>query len=427
MNKSSFIALGLLSACLSMSGFAQNLDGSCTTLEDALNSSIERSPVVRAAEADVEQARADLSDARAQRRPQVSAFARTQAGDEGLTGSGIENTLGLQASQRLYDFGLSRLDRESAKSRVRARSYSILSAKNQAALQTGEAFLAYLEVQMRLQITQEREVYFQQQYDATEQALQVGGATRADLAEIGARLADANADRLELLFERDRISTELKSDTGELITPCDTINLSMSDVTIVDQIEKALASNSELLSLGEEVQSLEADAARSRLNRLPAIDLVAIASYAYDDRIGDWEYRDRIGIDVSVPLLSGNALNADRRRQSARLSQRRSERQRFRLELQEAVEVSSRRLLSLRAQVFRRQDVVSNQEAQFEAAQIEFEAGLRTLPELVDDRLELEIAKLAVVDLEFEIAREQLNLQSLTGGLASRSSPLKEG
>lgn len=412
----------LLSAALAGQASGQSAPPACVTLDDALRLSVLNSPEVNAAEADRDRALADLTDARSISRPQLSAFARTQAGDEGLTGAGIENTVGLRASQRLYDFGASRLDREASESLVRARTFAISSAQTRAALATAEAFIGLLEINARLDITSEREVFFARQLEATSRALQIGGATRADVAEIAARSADAVGDRLELTFERDRLSTALATDLGESVSPCRSARLLADDdqTSIVDSVNSALGNNSELQVLTAEIDAQGARLERAERNRLPAIELVGIASYAYDDRRNNWEFRDRIGVDFSVPLISGRALNAERRRASADLAGRRSERAALRRELVEAVEVSSRRLMSLEAQLARRRAVAERQAEQFNAAEIEFEAGLRTLPELVDDRLDLENARLEAVAIEFELAREHVNLQALTGQLSTK-------
>lgn len=421
MCTSKIFTAALIVSSLTLFPAAQAQNGTCTTLEQALRLSVLNSPEVDTAKADRDRARADLTDARSAFRPQVSAFARTQAGDRGLTSSGTENTVGLRASQRLFDFGASRLDQDAATHRLASQSQSILSAQTRAALGTAEAYIGLLEIQARLVITGEREAFFNRQFTATEAALEVGGATRAELAEIGARLADAGADRMELQFERDRFATALSVDIGYPVAPCERLAPAQhaDDQSIVDAVNRTLARNSELRALTERVDAQSARATRAERNRLPAIDAVAIVSYAQDNGVSRWDYRDRIGVDVSVPLLSGNALNAERRRAQADLQRLRSERSTFRRDLTETVEVTMRRLLSLDAQLVRRKQVAEQQSIQFDAAQREFEAGVRTLPELVEDRLDLEAAELAATTLEFDVWREQISLLALQGDLVS--------
>ncbi len=73
-----------------------------------------------------------------------------------------------------------------------------------------------------------------------------------------------------------------------------------------------------------QLRSREADRARQAGWRLPVVGLVGIVSYVYDDGSEDWDTRDRVGVDVSVPLYTGSALGARNDRARARLSQEES-------------------------------------------------------------------------------------------------------
>jgi len=86
-----------------------------------LNLASLNSPTVAIAQADLDVAQAELIDAKSLRRPQVSAFTRSGFGDEGLVNTAIENQVGLRASQRIFDFGDSRLAREAAEEEIIAQ------------------------------------------------------------------------------------------------------------------------------------------------------------------------------------------------------------------------------------------------------------------------------------------------------------------
>jgi len=393
----------------------------CLGLDDAVFLSIQSSPAVARAEADRDGARAGVAEARALRRPQLSAFVSTESGDAGLTGAAISNQVGLRASQRIYDFGASRLERDAADANLDARRIAVASAEIQAGLDTALTLVSLLEIKARLEITAEREDFFQRQLVATEAVLDAGGATRADLAEVAARVEEAAGDRLELRFERDRLSTQLATDTGGPATPCALSQglLAPPEEGMVTLADRALSANPDLASLRADRRRLAARTEQARRKRLPVIELVGIASYASDNELSDWRYRDRIGVDVSVPLLSGGALNADRQRRAAELAGTRSDLALARRDIAEAVEVSYRRILSLSAQVARRQAVAERKAEQFDAARVEFDAGLRTLPDLIEDRLELEEARITAAAVRFELARESLRLQALTGDLGN--------
>ena len=80
--------------------------------------------------------------------------------------------------------------------------------------------------------------------------------------------------------------------------------------------------------------------------------------------------------------------------------------------------ISYRRTLSLQAQLITRQDFEDRSRELFEFATIEYEAGTRTLPELIDARLEYEQAGLQRINAKFQYLREQLILATLTAELS---------
>ncbi|MEL7129849.1 MAG: TolC family protein, partial [Pseudomonadota bacterium] len=163
--------------------------------------------------------------------------------------------------------------------------------------------------------------------------------------------------------------------------------------------------------------SLEAAAKREARARLPAIDVVGIASYGSQDFEGNFDLETRVGVNVTVPIYSGNALTARRRRASAQAARAGGELDAARRELREAIEVTYRRALLLEAQASRRTTVRDLKTDEFEAALIEHSQGLRTLPLLVDVRLELEDAALAGIRAEYDLNRTELELLALTGQL----------
>ena len=105
------------------------------------------------------------------------------------------------------------------------------------------------------------------------------------------------------------------------------------------------------------------------------IDVVAIGSYTYLDQFNTWEFRDRIGVDVSVPIFSGAALNARSQAADAEVARAQADLVRQRRQMREDILISRRRALSFYAQSVRRASVEDRKLEQFEAAEIEFVAG----------------------------------------------------
>jgi len=196
----------------------------CLSFTRALNLASVNSPTVAIAQADLDAAQADLTDAKSLRRPQVSAFTRSGFGDEGLVNTAIENQIGLRASQRIFDFGDSRLAREAAEEEIIAQENLILNAKARAMREAGIAYIDWLDASERLEATVERGTYFSEELSALQSVIESGGATISELAEISAESADAEADRFELEFEQQQALTRLEVATRIQSKPCQTAN-----------------------------------------------------------------------------------------------------------------------------------------------------------------------------------------------------------
>jgi len=394
--------------------------GTCLPLAESMRMAALRSPDVAVAQAQIDGAKADLRFAHALSRPQISSFARTQTGDAGLTGNAIDNQLGLRASQRLLDFGDARFAREAASQGVGAAEQDRLTVEATAARNVALAYISALEAYERQQVTDERETYFRRQLAALEQALEIGGATRSEVAEVAARLAEAEAERFEIEFLIEQYTLQVATDVNQAVRLCfdraPELPPTAEGFSDMDT-ELALITNSSIESARKNLGRLKADRERAKRARLPVIDVVAIGSYTYLDQLSTWEFRDRIGIDVSVPILSGSSINAQRQAASAEVARAEADLVRQRRQLREDILISRRRALSLYAQSVRRASVEDRKLEQFEAAEIEFDAGLKTLPDLVEDRLDFEEARLELIFVKYALLRERLNLLALTGQL----------
>ena len=71
----------------------------------------------------------------------------------------------------------------------------------------------------------------------------------------------------------------------------------------------------------------------------------------------------------------------------------------------------------MQAQLLRRSDVASQLQIQFDAARIEYESGARTLPDLVDVRLEYERAAIARIAMRYDLLRRKVEMLALTARL----------
>ena len=398
----------------------------CLPLGDAIAAGADRAPEVAAAEARLDAGEAGIIEARALRRPQVTSFGRSRAGDTGLTSNRLENQAGVQVSQRLYDFGDSRLAIEQAEHERDRLESARDSQRAGAAYAVASAYLDALESDELAAVIDQRRSYFNRQYEAIEGLFARGGATRADRAQIAAERAEAEADILELQSRGEQAQARLSAYLGGPVSVCpdrlaaEVLDGAVSDIETVDMaIDMAVSANPEVGALRAAVRSQDARRERERRSRLPVISLVGISSYVYDDTFETWDARDSVGVDVSVPLYTGNSMGARVEAENARLVATESELRVLQRQLREQTEIAFRRILSLRAQLSRREVVADSQRAYFEAIAGEFDLGLGTLPDLVEARLQYEQAQVDVVVLRCALLRQQLDLLLLTDRLSS--------
>jgi len=401
---------------------------SCLRFDDVLLMASQRDPGVLISEAQQSEADADIKDAKSLFKPQISAFGRSGFGDTGVVDSSISNQIGVRASQRVFDFGDSKYARQAAEAGFEARQEETRQAQLNAAQRAGFSFLELVEAQEQIDLTNSRRDYFEAQLAAVDSLLSRGAATRTERASVASQLADADAFVLELNFRKEQALTQISIDTGTDAQLCHTRSVQSGLTQRLANFQNpetaanlALKHNPNIKALEKQAESLEALRRREKRSRLPIINLVATGSYSSIGGFDQFSFRDRIGVDVSVPLYSGNAIGARSQRASARkeIAQGRlldAERQ-----LRKDVSIGYRRILSLKSQLQSRQEVEEQTRLQFEAAEIEQKAGTKTLHDLIDIRLEYEQAGFQMIRTKYDLMRQQLQLLTLTDRSLSRA------
>ena len=407
----------------------QAASSACLDFDVALSLARERDPEVAAARAERDIAAADLKESRSLYKPQFSAFGRTGVGDVGVIDSVFQNQIGLRASQRVFDFGDARYARLESAANVRAGEETIRSNQIDASLEAGLAYIDALDARARLSTTEQRTLYFERQLAALDAVIGIGGATRSERAEVAAELAEAQAFALEMRFLADSAKIQLDISTGAEPDVCSLENVEVfidrmfADVgTIEDAVSSALAANPAVLALENRAESIEAARKRELRSRWPVISLVGIAAYSSTSADSDFELQDRVGIDITVPLYSGSAVSARADKAAARSAAARSEVSRLQRQLQEQVDILYQRIRAMREQLARREEAEDESKKQLEAAVIEYDSGARTLPDLIDVRLQYERLAIAKIALRHDLLRRKLELLAITSRLVGPGS-----
>ena len=399
----------------------------CQTFENTLRSAAEMAPSVSGAKAELESAAADMMIANSLTRPQLSAFAQSATGEQGLVASDFNNQVGLRASQRLFDFGDASLARQAAKEGRYASEYQINQEKERASLQVALLYIDWLEAFEELDVTSERVTYFQRETNALEAALSLGGATRAEVAELAAELSLAEMSRLQIELKLENAQSAISVLTNDPSPACrqslDSFFSFRADPAsdafqVEDALQLAVQNNPILKTLESRARQSDSVAKRQSKERLPIIELVGIASVSENQFGSGTDPNYRLGVDVSVPILSGSALRGRSRGALADASRSRAEVDIAHQQLERDLRDSVLNVIYLEAQSTQLEQTAIHRRAQFEAMENEYQLGVATLPRLVDARIDLERDLLSLVHARYDLYRARLNFLSKIGGLS---------
>lgn len=397
----------------------------CVSVAQTARLAAEADPRVDGARADVRAAEAGFTEALSLRRPQVTAFSRTRSSNSGPLSSEVDNQIGLQVSQTLLDFGDARFARQSARNQVRAGEYFVQAQQLSSAATAAQAHLDYIQSVRERAILLEQIAYFADLRARLEPLLQQGAATRDSVAAVRARIAAAEAEAATLELSAIDARTQIAVLTGRDVPLCEAAAeaelLALAQVSPEPPAAAAPAPSSPaspgVQALRAEVAAARADARRIRRERLPVIALSGVGTYQYDDFRDEWVFQDRIGVDVTVPLYQGGLAGARASRADAEVARRRSRLMLAERRLSEDVRTSAERIRSLRRLRAARVAAANAKRTELDALEIAFEGGQRTLFELLETRVGLSEARLALNLVEYQLLSEYLRLAAVTGRL----------
>ncbi len=160
------------------------------TLTDALIKAYQTSPLLDSNRASLRAIDENVAQARAGRRPQVSAFAQGQA-DTDVQEFPFDNTLsaGLQATLLLFDNGQSKAAMESARYGVAAGRASLVNVEQEVLFDAVTAYMDVIQALEFVRIAENDVRVLGEQVDATNNRFEVGEVTRTDVSQTEARLA----------------------------------------------------------------------------------------------------------------------------------------------------------------------------------------------------------------------------------------------
>jgi len=405
-------------------------ESGCLPLDAAIMHSLEISAEIGEAAAQRQSAVADFETALSLRRPQISAFTRSSLGDQGLADAQIENQIGMRVSQRFLDFGDARRARAAARGGIARSGASLLAARLEEASAVTQIYIDILEARARIAEATERTAYFSERAEVTDALIADGLATRSEQIAVQAELARSRLDVSARELETRSATRQLAARTGvEGAVACPASELPAwldEDVAALGvSASQVTAANPDLAAARAERRRLEAEYERARRSRLPAVELVAIGSYAYDNLRDEWAFRDRYGIDLSVPLYGGASIRAQSDRARAARDAAVTRVGSLRLQIAGEAEQIEARLLAAQVQRVHLERMAALQSERVEVLRDELALSLTTLDELIEARLALEDVQLRLVEARYSVLRDRVRLRALAGDVPGVGRPVE--
>jgi outer membrane protein TolC len=406
------------------SGFG-TAQANCLPLQSMIENAVTTSPLVQGAKQNAERAQSLLDISRSQWSPKVSAFGRSAVGDSRFGEAQIDNSGGLRASQRLFDFGASSRQRAAAEFGELEAVYLIDAARDDEALKISLAYIDALEAQATIDALRKRLVYIIEKEEAVTVLLSQGAATTLEMSEALAEKARAEADLTEVQFDLADARARLQTWIGSIPNLCslnavqDSLaGLLPNDADARDLVALAVRRDPRLAARRARVAKLKIDAKLAKRSRLPVVELVGTSSYGYDQFNKDWALRNQVGVEINVPLLTGGQLNAETRIAMSEAKIADFEAIELTRDLQKSIRVASARLDNYKVEIIAREKAVAALSGQLESATLEYRVGGRSFSELFEVRLKFDAAAVRLIRLRHDRTRQLAAIVNWTQGFA---------
>jgi outer membrane protein len=304
------------------------------TLTDALIRAYQTSPLLDASRAGLRGVDETVPQARAARRPQVSAFAQGQGTVRAELDPTTTDTFGagLRANLLLFDSGQTRAAIESARSAVAAARADL---RNVEQLVLFNAVRAFMDVRRDLEfvaLAGNDVLVLEEQLRAAQDRFEVGEITRTDVSLTEARLAAARSTLAgtqgQLEVSRAAYQQAVGTAPGDLQPPPP---LPQLPANIQEATAIGLQRNPEVVSAQFAERAALYDMDRARAAQRPRVQAQGTVDYQDASRTGtgpllpSGRQRDVVGraqVEGSVPLYEGGSTSSLIRQAQATLEQR---------------------------------------------------------------------------------------------------------
>lgn len=377
------------------------------TEAEALKRFSESSPRVRAIRAAIDLARADVIAAGRWPNPRVTVDRESVAGNtEYMTMVGqllpINGQRGLQmrAASALVDAATSRADDAIRRARADLR----LAFAHLAAAQTREAELTGARDRLR------------ELADVLAKREAAGDAAGFDRLRAEREVLDLDADRATAASERARAQATVAGFFGEPVDPARIVAVAAqppaASLPSVDALlERAESSRGELLALRKDIDAAQLSARAADRRRIPDPEVIAGTK---SSTIGSGDIGSVVTVQATIPLFDRGGV--ERAMARARANQAEASSAAFRVALRAEIASLVAAVTERRQTAARYRSAAVESAGQIERiAQVSYDAGERSILELLDAYRTGSIARVRVAALDAAVRQAEIELEYVSG------------
>jgi outer membrane protein, protease secretion system len=413
--------------------------GARLTLEQAYRTALEQDSVIRAAEAGAAAKRERLPQAKSQLLPNISAdFGRFKNDLSSIqpvrTPSGAvvpfpstqkyfsdSKTLTIrQPLYRPYNY----YDYQQAKAQVEDANASLDKEVQNVAVRVAGAYLTALLAQDQLALVLSQKEAYSTQLDAASKRFKAGAGVRTDIDDAQARLDMVIAQELEarqnLGYTKRQLQVMVGMPVAELapVDPEKLRRLAPDPGALLNWTDRAEQASPELRSLRAQLEAAKLEVSKAESGHKPTLD--AIAQWSISDSnsvntVGTHYDQKAIGLQLHVPLFSGGYVNSQVRQALDEQTRINETLEATRRDLAVRVEKEYRGITEGAERIRALEQAVRSAETTVVSSRRSFEAGSRTMVEVLNAEAQRVNALRDLANARYEYMASRIRLRALAG------------
>lgn len=400
------------------------------TIDAALVRAYQNNPQLNAQRAQVRSTDENVPQALSGYRPRVSLTAsggyqytdfQSQRGGAPTSGPGIPRSVGLTASQTLYNGNQTANRTRAAESQVSGAREALRSLDQSVLLSAATTYMDYLRDAATLEVQRSNVRVLEQTLKQTRDRFNVGEVTRTDVAQSEAQLAAGRTQALTAEANLNTTRANFRRIIGSEPTnlaPGSPVDRFLPS-TLASAIELGLIEHPNVTAamFGIDVNFLQVKVAEGAL--LPTVTLQASATQSYEQSLIQYRAFNAAAVaQISVPIYQGGSEYSLIRQSKENLAQQRLNLETTRDQTRATVVQWWGSLQATKAQVQSAQAQVTASEIALNGVREEAKAGQRTTLDVLNAQQALVNARVALVTAQHDRVVASYNVLAAVGRLS---------